>query len=47
MYILNIFNQLLGATNNSGTDISINPNNPYNPPTTQRFRSTRAVSLHN
>ena len=47
LYIPNIFNQLLGATDNSSTGISTNPNIPNNPPTTDSIRSTGAVCLHN
>ena len=47
IYIPNIFNQLLGATNNHSVDISTSPNILQNYPMIPSTRFTRAVHLHN
>ena len=46
MNILKIFNQTLGTTNITSTDISTNSKHPTNP-TNSSSKSTRAINLHN
>ena len=47
MNIPRIFNQILGITNNTRTDIFTNPNIPQNPSTSSSSRATRAKYLLN
>ena len=47
MNIPKIFNQILGTSNSTSADVSINPNDQNNNNPSSSNRGTRAINLHN